>query len=35
MGYTVLRLPNGMVLQAPDLFVQEVVGFVLLREAMG
>ena len=35
MGYTVQRLPNGMVLQAPDLFVQEVVGFVLLREARG
>jgi type I restriction enzyme R subunit len=35
MGYTVRRLPNGMVLQAPDLFVQEVVGFVLLMEAVG
>jgi len=33
MGSTVLRLPNGMVLQAPDLFVQEVVRFVLLMEA--
>ena len=35
MGYTVLRLPNGIVLQAPDLFVQEVVRFVLLMEAVG
>ena len=35
MGYTVLRLPNGIVLQAPDLFVQEVVRFVLLLEAVG
>ena len=35
MGYTVLRLPNGIVLQAPDLFVQEVVRFVLLTEAVG
>ena len=35
MGYTVLRLPNGIVLQAPDLFVQEVVRFVLLMEAAG
>ena len=35
MGYTVRRLPNGMVLQAPDLFVQEVVSFLLLREGEG
>ena len=35
MGYTVLRLPNGIVLQAPDLFVQKVLSFVLLREAVG
>ena len=35
MGYTVLRLSNGIVLQAPDLFVQEVVRFVLLMEAGG
>ena len=35
MGYTVLRLPNGIVLQAPDLFVQEVVSFLLLREGEG
>ena len=35
MGFTVLRLPNGIVLQAPDLFVQEVVRFVLLMEAVG
>ena len=35
MGYMVLRLPNGIVLQAPDLFVQEVVRFVLLMEAVG
>ena len=35
MGYTVLRLPNGIVLQAPDLFGQEVVRFVLLSEAAG
>jgi len=34
-GYTVLRFPNGMVLQAPDLFVQEVVRFVLLMEVVG
>jgi type I restriction enzyme, R subunit len=32
MGYTLLRLPNGIVLQAPDLFVQKVVGFVLQME---
>ena len=35
MGYTVLRLPNGIVLQAPDLFVQKVLSFVLLMEAVG
>jgi len=35
MGYTVLRLPNGIVLQAPDLFVQKVLSFVLLLEAVG
>jgi type I restriction enzyme R subunit len=35
LGYTVLRLPNGIVLQAPDLFVQKVVSFVLLTEAVG
>ena len=35
MGYTVLRFPNGIVLQAPDLFVQEVVSFLLLREGEG
>jgi very-short-patch-repair endonuclease len=35
MGYTVLRLPNGIVLQAPELFVQAVVRFVLLMEAAG
>ena len=35
MGYTVLRLPNGIVLEAPDLFVQEVVSFWLLAEAEG
>src|ERR1017187_9806783 len=35
MGYTVLRLPNGIVLQTPDLFVQKVLSFVLLREAVG
>jgi very-short-patch-repair endonuclease len=28
-GYTVLRLSNGLVLQAPDLFVQKVVGTAL------
>ena len=32
---TVLRFPNGTVLQAPDLFVQEVVRLVLLMEAAG
>ena len=35
MGYTVRRLPNGIVLPAPDLFVQEVVSFLLLREGEG
>ena len=35
MGYTVLRLPNGIVLQAPDLLVQKVLSFVLLMEAVG
>ena len=35
MGYTVRRFPDGIVLQAPDLFVQEVVRFVLLMEAVG
>ena len=35
MGYTVLRLPDGIVLQAPDLFVQEEVSFLLLREGEG
>ena len=35
MGYTVLGLPNGIVLQTPDLFVQEVVRFVLIMEAAG
>jgi hypothetical protein len=35
MSYTVLRLPNGIVLQAPELFVQEVVIFVLLMEVVG
>ena len=35
MGYTVLRFPNGIVLQAPDLFVQKVRRFVLLMEALG
>ena len=35
MGYTVLRLPNGIVLQAPDLFVQEVVRFVLRKGGGG
>ena len=35
MGYTVLRLPNGIVLPAPDLFVQEVVSFLLLMEREG
>jgi very-short-patch-repair endonuclease len=35
MGYTVLRLPNGIVLQAPDLFVQKVLSFALLMEAVG
>ena len=35
MGYTVLRLPNGIVLEAPDLFVQEVASFLLLTEAEG
>jgi type I restriction enzyme R subunit len=35
MGYGVLRLPNGIVLQAPDLFVQEVVRFVLLIGTAG
>ena len=32
-GYTVLRLPNGIVLEPPDLFVQEVVSFWLRTEA--
>ena len=35
MGYAVLRLPNGIALQAPDLFVQEVAKFVLHTEAVG
>ena len=35
MGYTVLRLPNGIVLQAPELFVQKVLSFALLMEAVG
>ena len=35
MGYTVLRFPNGIVLQAPDLFEQKVLRFVLLMEALG
>jgi hypothetical protein len=35
LGFTVLRLPNGIVLQAPELFVQKVVSFVLLTEAVG
>ena len=35
MGYAVLRLPNGIVLQAPDLFVQKVLSFVLLMQAVG
>ena len=35
MGYTVLRLPDGRVLEAPDLFVQEVASFLLLTEAEG
>jgi very-short-patch-repair endonuclease len=35
MGYTVLRLPNGIVLPAPDLFVQKVVSFLLLMEVEG
>jgi very-short-patch-repair endonuclease len=34
-GYTVLLIPNGIVLEAPDLFGQEVVRFVLLMEAAG
>ena len=34
-GYTVLRLPNGIVLQAPDLFVQKVLSLVLLMAAVG
>ena len=28
LGYTVLRLPNGIVLQAPELFVQKVLSVV-------
>jgi very-short-patch-repair endonuclease len=28
LGYSVLRLPNGIVLQAPDLFVQKVLDFL-------
>ena len=28
LGYTVLRVPNGLVLQAPELFVQKVVSWV-------
>ena len=28
LGYTVLRLPNGIVLQAPEVFVQKVLGFL-------
>jgi type I restriction enzyme R subunit len=35
MGYTVVRIPNGIALQAPDLFVQKVLSFVLLMEAVG
>ena len=35
LGDTVLRVPNGIVLQAPDLFVQKVLSFVLLIEAVG
>ena len=30
LGYTVLRLPNGIVLQAPESFVQKVVGALWL-----
>jgi very-short-patch-repair endonuclease len=29
MGFTVLRLSNGVVLQAPDLFVQKVLSMAL------
>jgi len=36
LGYTVLRLPNGIALQAPELFVQKVLSFVWsLPEALG
>jgi len=28
LGYTVLRLPNGIVLQAPELFVEKVLDIV-------
>ena len=35
MGYTVRRLPKGIVLQAPDLFVQKVLRFVLLMGTLG
>jgi very-short-patch-repair endonuclease len=36
LGYTVLRIPNGIVLQAPELFVQKVLDFVwLLPGALG
>jgi very-short-patch-repair endonuclease len=36
LGYTVLRLPNGIVLQAPELFVEKVLSLVWsLPEALG
>jgi hypothetical protein len=28
MGYTVARFPNGMVLEAPELFVEKVLSIV-------
>ena len=28
MGYTVMRLPNGIVTEAPELFVEKVLGVV-------
>ncbi len=36
LGYTVLRVPNGLVLQAPQLFVQKVLSLAFaLPEAYG
>ncbi len=36
MGYTVARFPNGIVLEAPELFAQKVLSFVWsLPEALG